>query len=82
MLTSEDVQKLLDVLATKEDINEIKKDILDLREVVQGLTLSVDKLVKGISDLTIEYSAMNNQLNRHEKWIIQLAKKFEIKLDY
>ncbi|MDD2913267.1 MAG: hypothetical protein PHH17_02050 [Candidatus Pacebacteria bacterium] len=82
MLTNEDIQKLLEVLATKEDVIEIKKDIVDLREAIQGLSLSVDKLVKGISDLTMEYSAMNSQLNRHEKWIRQVAEKLEIKLDY
>jgi len=30
----------------------------------------------------MEYSAMNSQLNRHEKWIRQVAEKLEIKLDY
>ncbi|MDD4201706.1 MAG: hypothetical protein WCR84_02795 [Candidatus Paceibacterota bacterium] len=39
MLTNEDIQKLLEVLATKEDVIEIKKDIVDLREAIQGLSL-------------------------------------------
>ena len=36
---------------------------------------AVDKLAKAVDDLRIEYSAMAMQLNRHEKWIQQLAEK-------
>ncbi len=39
MLTSEDIQKLLDVLATKEDVEKIKQDMGGLKETVQGLVL-------------------------------------------
>ena len=37
MLTNEDVKKLLEVLATKEDIKELKEDMSGLRESVQAL---------------------------------------------
>ena len=95
MLTNEDLEKLKEVLATKEDIgklvtldefdrseSEIKQDINGLRESIQALTVSVDKLVKSISDLKTEYAVVKIQMNRHEKWILQLADKLGIKLEY
>jgi len=59
MLTDEDIKKLKETLATKEDLAkivtleefdqfkvEIKQNIDDLREIVQSLVTSVDKLLK------------------------------------
>ncbi|MFH1894431.1 MAG: hypothetical protein ABH813_00795 [Patescibacteria group bacterium] len=95
MLTGEDIQKLKEVLATKEDMgklvtleefdrseSEVKQDISDLRESIQALTVSVDKLVKSVGDLKTEYAAVKIQMSRHEKWILQLADKLGIKLEY
>ncbi len=81
MLTNEDIKKIVEVVATKEDINELKQDMAGLRESVQALTISVDKLVKAVDDLRTEYVAITNQINRHEKWIHQLAEKLGIKLE-
>jgi archaellum component FlaC len=82
MLTDEDIQKLAGVLATKDDICEIKEDLNGLRESVQSLTISVDRLVKAVSDLRTEYAAIINQVNRHEKWFQMIADKIGVKLDY
>lgn len=66
MLTNDDIKKLKEVLATKEDLAkivtleefdqfsaEIKQDLDGLRESIQSLTVAVDKLVKAVSDLKI-----------------------------
>lgn len=82
MLTNKDIQKLMEVLATKEDVKELKQDVNGLREMVQTLVISVDKLVKAVSDLKTEYVAITSKVNRHEKWIQQIAEKLEIKLEY
>lgn len=50
MLTNEDIVKLSEVLATKEDIKDIKIDVNGLREQIQALTVSVDGLVKFMTD--------------------------------
>ena len=82
MLTSEDIQKLMAVLATKEDLNDLRQDVNGLRESVQALTISVDRLVSAVSDLKTEYAAITNQIDRHEKWLHQIAEKLGIKLEY
>lgn len=82
MLTNEDIKKISEVVATKEDIKDLKQDINGLREIVQSLVISVDKLVKAVDDLKTEYVVITNQVNRHEKWLHQVAEKLGIKLEY
>lgn len=38
MLNDEDINKLTLVLASKKDFKDIKSDLADLKELVQGLT--------------------------------------------
>lgn len=81
MLTDEDITKLAAVLATKEDIKDLREETDLLRETVQALTIAVDGLAKAISDLRAEYAAVANKNARHEKWILQLAEKIGLKLE-
>ena len=37
MLNDQDINKLTSVLASKKDVEEIKSDLGDLKELVQGL---------------------------------------------
>lgn len=57
MLTDQDIKKLSEVLATKEDIRDLQEQIDTLKESVQALTVAVDGLTKAIKDLTAEYAA-------------------------
>jgi uncharacterized protein YoxC len=75
MLDKEDVQKLMEVLATKDDIKEIKEDVNGLREMVQALVVSVDKLVGSVEALSQEYTMVTAKVDRHEKWLLQIAEK-------
>jgi len=81
MLTTEDIQKLSEVLATKEDIKDLKSDMNALRELVQALTLSVDKLVKAVETLNQEYTIIKNDIERHERWFKLVANKLGIDLE-
>src|SRR5438105_306915 len=98
MLDNNDIQKLIEVLATKQDLNnlsvqllsrdefvlykrEMRSDLDGLREMVQALVASVDKLVGAVSGLDQEYAMVTSQIDRHEKWIQKLADKLGVKLD-
>jgi len=50
--------KILSLVATKEDFTELEQEITNLREVVQSLTVSVDKLAKVVDNLRTEYAAI------------------------
>ena len=80
MLNDEDINKLTSVLASKSDIKEVKSDIADLKELVQGLLVSTDSIAKAIGNLSVEYAAISTQLSRHELWIKQIAEKVGLKL--
>ena len=82
MLTNEDITKIASIVATKEDVEDLKQNIIGLQESIQALTVSVDKLVKAVSDLKTEYAVITNQVNRHEKWFHQIADKLGVKLEY
>ena len=85
MATKEDFNNLSVNLLPREEFEnfrtELKENIDGLREMVQALVISVDKLVKSVSDLTQEYTMVRNKIDRHEKWIQQLAQKMGIKLE-
>ena len=61
---------------------EIEQDFSNLRESINTLTNSIDKLVKAVSDLKTEYTAITYKIDRHENWLHQLAEKLNIKLEY
>ena len=95
MLTNEDIKKLKETLATKEDLakivtleefdqfrKEVKQEFSELREVIQALTISVDKLAKAVEDMHQEFMAITAKVDRHEKWIKQIAEKLGLKLEY
>lgn len=84
-----------EVLATKEDLakvvtldefdtfrKEVKEEFNNLGEAIQALTVSVDKLAKSVEDLHQEYVAITSKVDRHEKWIQQIAEKLNIKLEH
>ena len=79
MLTQEDIQKIMEVLATKEDFSNFKDEY---RQDFSDLQTSVDNYAKKANDYYQEMVMMNQKLNRHERWIQQLAQKLEIKLEY
>lgn len=81
MLIDEDVKKLSAVLATKDDIKDLREENDALRENVQALTVAVDGLTKAINDLRAEYAALVNKITRYDKWILQLAEKVGLKLE-
>lgn len=81
MLTQEDIQKLIEVFATRDEV-ALKKDFETLRQDFSDLQTSVDTYAKKANDFYQEMVMMNQKLNRHEKWIQQLAAKLEIKLEY
>ena len=86
LATKEDLENLttriLSSVATKEDFAELNQEIAHLREVVQSLTVSVDKLAKVVDDTRVEYAAISSKIDRHEKWIHQLAERLGMKLKY
>ncbi|OGZ43213.1 MAG: hypothetical protein A3J55_02330 [Candidatus Ryanbacteria bacterium RIFCSPHIGHO2_02_FULL_45_17b] len=84
-LTQQDleaIQKIVksEIVPIHHDVKELKEDVSGLREIVQSLAISVDKLVKANESLQQEYSLLVSEMKLHEVWIQQIAEKVGVQL--
>lgn len=81
MLEDKDIQKLIEVFATREEV-ATKQDLEELRKDFARLETAVDAYAKKADTYFQELVALSHKVDRHEKWIKQLADKLGIKLEY
>lgn len=81
MLDEKDIQKLIEVFATREEV-ATKPDLEELRKDFARLESAVDAYAKKADDYFKEMVALSHKVDRHEKWIQQIAEKLGIKLEY
>jgi len=81
MLDDKDIQKLIEVFATREEI-VTKKEFEDLRQDFANLQTTVDKYAEKADAYFQEMLMLSQKVDRHEKWLHQLADKLGIKLSY
>ena len=81
MLTSEDIQKLIEVFATKEDLKAAVQN-LSTKEDIDTLLTAVDPYAKKADTYFQEMLMLAHKVDRHEKWIQQIAEKLGVKLQY
>lgn len=81
MLTSEDIQKLIEVFATKEDLKDAVQN-LSTKEDIDTLLTAVDTYAKKADTYFQEMLMLAHKVDRHEKWIQQIAEKLGVKLEY
>ncbi|MBI2123782.1 MAG: hypothetical protein HYU04_00895 [Candidatus Wildermuthbacteria bacterium] len=81
MLTEEDIKKLIEVFATREEMKEIVADLVTKEEFSTLLT-SLDSYAQKADTYFQEMVMLAHKVDRHEKWIQQLAEKLGIKLAY
>jgi len=83
MLEDKDIERIIDankhVFATKEDLAVFTDT---LREDFSNLLSSVDAYAKRADDYFQEMVMLAHKIDRHEKWIQQLADKLDVKLEY
>lgn len=79
MLEDKDIQKLIEVFATRE---EIDKRFEEVRQDFANLQTAVDAYAKRSDDYFKEMVTLAHKVDRLEKWIQQIAKKLGMKLEY
>lgn len=64
-------------MASKHDmqLDRLQENVEHIRHTVDSLVTTFDKMAKNIEDLRYEYIAIKLQLDRHEKWIKEIAAK-------
>ncbi|MBU2635199.1 SAM-dependent methyltransferase [Patescibacteria group bacterium] len=81
MLTDEDIKKLIEVFATREEV-ATKADLEEIRRDFSDLQTSVDTYAKKADSYFQEMVALTHKVDRHEKWLLQIADKLGVKLEY
>ena len=83
MLTDEDIKKIIEaereVFPTKGEFEnfrgEMRKDFAEMLTAVDSYSKKADTYFQ-------EMLMLSHKVDRHEKWILQLAEKLGIKLEY
>jgi len=73
--------KLFEVFATKEDLEGAVRNI-STKEDFNNLLNAVDDYAKKADAYFQEMVALTHKVDRHEKWLHQLAEKLGVKLEY
>jgi hypothetical protein len=80
MLEPQDIQKLMEVLATKEDIRGVKDDLGSVEDILSNLVTATDRLVGRTEMLNQEYLVLKDRDSRYERWFLQIAEKVGVTL--
>lgn len=81
MLDEKDIQKLIEVFATREEVIT-KKDFGELKSDFRNLQTSVDAYAHKADTYFQEMVMLSHKVDRHEKWPQKLAEKLGVKLEY
>ncbi len=81
MLDEKDIQKLIEVFATREEV-ATKQDLEELRGDFNNLQTAVDAYAKKADAYFQEMVMLSHKVDRHEKWFHQIAEKLGLKLEY
>ena len=79
MLTQEDIKLMEKAFATKADLEIFKESILEVLSDLQG---SVDAYAKKADTYFQEMVMLSHKIDRHEKWLMAMAEKLGMKLEY
>ena len=81
MLDDKDVQKLVEVFATKEEMKDMISNLVT-KDDFNNLQSSVDAYAHKADTYFQEMVMLSHKVDRHEKWLQKLAEKLGVKLDY
>ncbi len=81
MLDKEDILKLAEVFATKDEIKEMISP-LSTKDDFNELMTSIDNYATKVDTYSQEMTMLTGKVNRHDKWLLQIAEKLGIKLEY
>lgn len=79
MLTQEDIKLMEKVFVTKPELQELRDEI---RKGFSDLQESVDTYAKKADTYFQEMVMLSHKVDRHEKWLISIAEKLGMKLEY
>lgn len=79
MLTQKDIQLMQKVFVTKEELQSLREE---MRKGFSDLQSSVDAYAKRADAYFQEMVMLSHKVDRHEKWLLAMAEKLGMKLEY
>ncbi len=79
MLEEKDIKNLSEVFATKEDFYDFRDE---MRKSFSDLLTAVDSYAKKADTYFQEMVMLSHKVDRHEKWLLKIAEKLDLKLEY
>ena len=70
---------LSDIFVTKDEFNDFKEEY---KKDFNNLLTAVDKYAQKADAFFQELVMLSHKVDRHEKWLLQIAEKLGIKLEY
>ena len=58
MLTDKDINRIIAVVATKEDVQELRSEMREMKDSLNRLIMTVDRLASTVDKLLLEYAAI------------------------
>lgn len=81
MLDDKDIQKLIEVFTTRDELKELLSNFAT-KEEFSNLQASVDAYAQKADAYFQEMVMLAHKVDRHEKWFHLIADKLGIKLEY
>jgi uncharacterized coiled-coil DUF342 family protein len=78
-LNARTTKLLKEIFVTRENIEAFKEEV---RKSFSDLQTAIDSYAKKVDTYTQEMIMLAHKVDRHEKWIHQIADKLGIKLEY
>lgn len=83
MFDDKDIQKLIEVFATREEIDQRFEDFGEkMKKEFSKLHSAIDAYAKKVDVYAQEMIMLAHKVDRHEQWLHQIADKLGIKLEY
>jgi len=71
-----------EVSGLRSDFSILQNDVSDLKNDFSDLLTSVDSYAKKADSYFQEMVMLSHKIDRHEKWLHQVAEKLGVKLEY
>lgn len=79
MLTEEDLKLMQKVFATNDELQDFRNE---MRKMISDLQVSVDAYAQKADGYFQEMLMLSKKVDRHEKWLLAMADKLGMKLEY
>ncbi|MBI2030543.1 hypothetical protein HYT05_02890 [Candidatus Kaiserbacteria bacterium] len=81
MLTDQDIDRLMKVFPTKDEVHSIVQgELVEVKETQQQVLNALDRVATAIENNNLENAVTDTKIARHDRWIHELADNNQVKL--